>query len=110
MPRAVSVPRDVLAAPACGVAAASSRLLRGRATAHGYSTVQAEAKRLYYAALVARQRARTGAKAERHPRRRFLTGCKFSVAQIRRASAQREGDRIRGARCAKKNAGDSAPA
>ena len=39
-----------------------------------------------------------------------LTGCKFSVAQMLRSSAQIEGDRIRRERCAKKNAWDSEPA
>jgi hypothetical protein len=36
-----------------------------------------------------------------------LTGCKFSVAQMLRSLAQREGDRIRRERCAKKNAWDA---
>jgi hypothetical protein len=40
----------------------------------------------------------------------FITGCKFSVAQMLRSSAQREGNRIRRERCAKKNAWDSEPA
>jgi hypothetical protein len=39
-----------------------------------------------------------------------VTGCKFSVAQMLRSSAQIEGDRIRRERCAKKNAWDSEPA
>ena len=39
-----------------------------------------------------------------------LTGCKFSVAQMLRSSAQIEGDRIRRERCAQKNAWDSEPA
>src|SRR5437867_10100721 len=39
-----------------------------------------------------------------------LTGCKFSVAQMLRSSAQIEGDRIRPERCAQKNAWDSEPA
>jgi len=39
-----------------------------------------------------------------------LTGCKFSVAQMLRSSAQREGDGIRRERYAKKNAWDSEPA
>src|SRR5262245_39248952 len=37
----------------------------------------------------------------------ILTGCKFSVAQRLRSSAQIEGDRIRQERGAKKNAWDS---
>ncbi len=39
-----------------------------------------------------------------------VTGCKFSVAQRLRSSAQIEGNRIRRERCAKKNAWDSEPA
>jgi len=39
-----------------------------------------------------------------------LTGCKFSVAPMLRSSAQREGNRIRRERCAKKNAWDTEPA
>ena len=39
----------------------------------------------------------------------YLTGCKFSVVQIRRASARIEGSRIRREECAEKKAGDSAP-
>ena len=39
-----------------------------------------------------------------------ITGCKFSVAQMLRSSAQIEGDRIRRERCAQKNAWDSEPA
>ena len=39
-----------------------------------------------------------------------LTGCKFSVAQMLRSSAQIEGNRIIRERCAQKNAWDSEPA
>src|SRR5712691_1347544 len=39
-----------------------------------------------------------------------VTGCKFSVAQMLRSSAQREGSRIRRERHAKKNAWGSEPA
>jgi len=39
--------------------------------------------------------------------RRALTGCKFSVAQMLRSSAQIEGNRIRRERCAKKKVWDS---
>src|SRR5881396_333346 len=39
-----------------------------------------------------------------------LTGCKFSVAQMLRSSAQIEGNHIRRERCAKKNVWDSEPA
>ena len=50
--------------------------------------------------------------ARSEPRAHFfdLTGCKFSVAQRLRSSAQIEGDRIRRERGAKKNAWDSEPA
>ena len=40
----------------------------------------------------------------------ILTGCKFSVTQMLRSSAQREGNRIRRELWAKKNAWDSEPA
>src|SRR5438045_2617227 len=39
-----------------------------------------------------------------------ITGCKFSVAQILLASAQREGSSIRPEECTEKNAWDSEPA
>ena len=38
-----------------------------------------------------------------------LTGCKFSVAQMLRSSAQIEGNRIRRERCVKKKVWDSEP-
>src|SRR5882724_10057237 len=41
--------------------------------------------------------------------RTYITGCKFSVAQMLRSSAQIEGNRLRRARCAQKNAWDSEP-
>ena len=41
---------------------------------------------------------------------RIFTGCKFSVAQMLRSSAQIEGNRIRREQCAKKNAWDFEPA
>jgi hypothetical protein len=41
---------------------------------------------------------------------KVITGCKFSVAQMLRSSAQIEGNRIRRERCAKKNAWGSEPA
>jgi hypothetical protein len=39
-----------------------------------------------------------------------ITGCKFSIAQMLRSSAQIEGNRIRREQCAKKNAWDFEPA
>ena len=40
----------------------------------------------------------------------LITGCKFSVVQVLRSSAQIEGNRIRRERCAKRNAWESEPA
>jgi hypothetical protein len=45
-----------------------------------------------------------------HPLFYQLTGCKFSVAQMLRSSAQIEGNRIRRERYAKRNAWNSEPA
>lgn len=39
----------------------------------------------------------------------LLTGCKFSIVQMRLDAAQREGDRIRREQCAEKNVRDFEP-
>ena len=45
-----------------------------------------------------------------HTQKIEITGCKFSIAQMRRSSAQIEGNRIRREQCAEKNERDSEPA